>query len=54
MTQLTYCARFVNGVLLLFLITIMHSDLIQLIHCCRHVRSDLWMGWVLGGLQQFC
>ena len=24
-----YCARLVNGVLLLFLITIMHSDLIQ-------------------------
>ena len=28
-TQLTCCARFVNGVLLLCLITIMHSDLIQ-------------------------
>ena len=29
MTQLTYCERFLNGVLLLFLITIMHSDSIQ-------------------------
>ena len=30
-TQLTYCARIVNDVFLLFLVTVMHNDLIKLL-----------------------
>ena len=53
-TQLTCCARFVNGVLLLFLITIMHSDLIQFLFVFNIVVGGLGMFAVTRGWDGFC
>ena len=56
MTQLTFYARFVNVVLLLFLITIMHSDSIQFLFVFNIVVGmfavtrgwdGFWVGWAL-------